>query len=145
MAYVSPTPASIKAAYPEFAGVGDAVISDRIADAELKVDATWGEFQTMGAKLYTAHILQSEGHGSSSAAEVHGAGPGVVRLKAGDTEIELAKGGAGSASGAGYGATYYGRRFQALQRQLFGGGSFVRAGSGIGSPDAPFPEGYGVP
>ena len=58
MAYVDPTSATLKARFPAFASVDDAVVSQAITEAMRSVDQTWTEGDyTLAIMLRAAHIL----------------------------------------------------------------------------------------
>lgn len=124
MAYTAPTAADLKARFPAFAAVDDAVIDGALTEAVRRVDETWPEedFAT-GRLLYAAHVLAMDGHGAGVEAEAMAEGAGLYkRRKAGGSEIEFADGVAGSGAVSGeLGSTSYGRRFKALARALFAG------------------------
>lgn len=127
MPYVIPTPADIKIAYEEFAGVADARIQTEIGLAGLAVDQSWPEAAfTPAYMLYVANALRAAGLGSvvGASGSADQGGSNVKRRRAGDHEIEFfdassSEGGGGAA--AFYAASFYGDQFRMLQRRYFGG------------------------
>lgn len=127
MAYVVPTAASIKAAFPEFAAVADPVVNMAISEAGLAVDQTWPESAfNLAYSLYAAHLLRSQGQGTSAQAQaISGAPAGLKMRKSGDTVEEFfgsATSGSGAVSGdAWLSTTDFGQRFLGLRKRYFGG------------------------
>jgi hypothetical protein len=125
MAYQTPTPATFKLRYPEFAAVSDALVQLVLDDAIADVGETWVEKDRARAQmLLTAHILTMEGEPGRTEDGASGAtaGTGIVkRDKVGDVETEFAT---PSASGAGgslsaYASTFYGQQYLELLRRNF--------------------------
>ena len=121
MAYVVPTAADIKAAYTEFAAVGDDVIGPHIVTATRQVSTLWTEPDyTLGIMLYTAHLLSLGGKGASIATQL----AGFQRLKLGPLDITLASPPAGTQTGS-LESTIYGVQFEALAMANSGGGPIL--------------------
>lgn len=124
MAYVQPTASDLKARFPEFTAVSDALVNLILAEASAQVGETWLERDRKPATLYlAAHMLAMEGEPfrTKSGQGLGATGP-VRRRKVGDTETEFA--GFSSSTGAGasaseYGSTAYGLRFLDLLRKNF--------------------------
>lgn len=119
MAYVEPTPAEFKAAFPSFAAVPDVTVQFALDEGELYVDDTWIETNRRPAvMLYAAHALTLQGLGTGAEAQAAAAGASnVLRIKSGQFELE--RGSSTSSGGAGavpdpWAMTSYGRRFYAL-------------------------------
>lgn len=124
MAFIAPTAADIRAAFPEFADVGDGPINAALAEAALAVDTTWSEASFQIARmLYAAHVMVLDGLGSSATAEVFLDSPNGLKMrKAGDTVEEFfGPATASSASEAWFGQTNFGRRFYRIMRKQFAG------------------------
>lgn len=125
MAYIIPTPADVRAAYPAFGAVGDGPIQNALDLGGLVIDETWPEpAYALAFKLYAAHALRLDGLGTfTEGASAEQGGSNVKRRKAGDHEIEFfgPDAGASSGSAAWYEQTGYGRHFRILQRRYFGG------------------------
>lgn len=123
MAYVTPTPATFKARYPEFTPVSDALVQLVLNDAIDAVGDTWFERDRARAQmLLAAHMLTVEGEpGRSTTGQGAGATGPVKRRKVGDVETEFAGtgGSAGDGSASGYAATFYGQEFLSLMRKNF--------------------------
>lgn len=124
MAYVAPTPAEFKVAFPSFAAVGDAPIQFALDEATLYVDDTWLDDQNrfVATMLYAAHALTLQGLGDGAESAAAAAGALDMRiLHSGNFEIvrgttaDLSGGGAGTPDP--WGMTSYGRRFYALLRR----------------------------
>lgn len=113
MAYVTPTAATFKARFPEFAAVSDALIDLIIAEIEPQIDESWQETDRAPAIMYrVAHILARGGYltGDTGSSVT---GP-MKRRTVGDVTVEFAgistsNGGSGSA--AFYGTTPYGQEY----------------------------------
>lgn len=122
MAYTPPNAAALKARFPEFAAVPDAIINLILAEAEAQVGECWIERDRSPATLYlAAHMLAMEGEPGRSAGATGGATSGPVkRRKVGDVETEFAgfSGGGGGAA-TGYAASAYGQRYLDLLRKNF--------------------------
>lgn len=128
MAYTDPTATTIKARFPEFAGVADATITALIVEAGSFVDQSWleGDF-TLAKSLYVAHTLTVEGR--AAAANVQGAAtllnalPAGASIKSGDLQVsKSAAGGSGSSGGGSvdpFAATTYGQRYIDLRSRSF--------------------------
>lgn len=132
----APAAAALKARYPEFASVPDAVVTAVLSDAPLWVDETWAEGDRTPAMLaFAAHTLSLEGEPRRSANIAAGGTGDVLQMgaikrdKVGDVEVEYhapsTGSGSSSSSGGGsgdadrFGATPYGLRFLALRRRNF--------------------------
>lgn len=137
-----PTLDAFKAEFPQFTAVEEPVFAAQLASrfVQGRVDASWGEDEAYGKMLLVAHRL-----GTATDALVVGAthddiiaefGPGVTKLKAGDTEVSFGSGGAQIGTGLdpradGLHLTTWGAEFVALQRRLFAG---PRVLSSFGGP-----------
>ena len=123
MAYVTPTAATFKARYAEFAPVSDVLVGLVLVEAIDQVGTDWLERDRARAQmLLAAHTLTMEGEPGRTTTGASSAGTGAVkRRKVGDVEVEFAGNGgsaAGSASG-GYSSTTYGQQYLALMRINF--------------------------
>jgi hypothetical protein len=124
MAYTAPTAADLKARFPAFSAVDNAVVTQALADAARLVDESWteGDFATARV-LYAAHVLTLDGLGTGGeAALILQLPPGFKRMKAGGSEIERASS-SSSSSGSSLllDQTSYGLRFRSLLRRNRGG------------------------
>lgn len=141
MAFVEPTPPSLRARFPIFTGVADEVIQEAIDEAGRRVDQTWPEGDyTLAKMLYAAHVMTMDGLGSGQEAQgILSDGFNVKRKKANLSEIEYAGSvstGAAVTSGSTLGLTTFGIRFMEMQRRNFGG-PVVSGGGGFPlSPNA---------
>jgi hypothetical protein len=116
MAYTDPTAATIKARFPEFASVDDAVIDEAIGEAGLWVDTSWPEAVYTIAKNYVvAHLLTVQGQGTSAQAQVASVGD-FTRIKSGD--LEVSRSGAASAATGGAAAVFGGTTYGVQYLQL---------------------------
>jgi hypothetical protein len=126
MAYVPPTVAEFKAAFPSFVDVPDAQVQFALDEAQLYVDDCWiEEFRRPAVMLYAAHALtlQGLGTGAESQAAAQGASD-MRRIKSGGFELERASSASSGGTGAvpdPWGMTSYGRQFYALLRRNRGG------------------------
>jgi hypothetical protein len=121
----TPSAADVKARYPEFTGVSDALITSVIAEASPMVDDEWHEpDQKPAIMAFTAHLLAMEGYPARASLPAGSplpasAGREIVMRKVGDvtTQYAQASSGAESASTGLLGSlalTVYGRRFAQL-------------------------------
>lgn len=112
------TAAELKARFPVFEGVADAIVAACLDDAEKVVGDAWLERdRDAGRILLAAHYLVSEdalGGGAASTA----ANP-VRRQKLGDAEVEYQA--IRNSGGDELEDTAYGRRFMALARRNLAG------------------------
>jgi len=135
MPYLAPTPADVRADFPAFAAVDDAVIQRRIDRTAATVDQSWLEADyTFARSLLAAHFLTEDGIGGGTDAEIAALGlSGVSRLKSGSLDVSFASD-SGAAGGGAWDSTSYGRRFAAILRRNKGGPLIaVGAGGCIGS------------
>jgi len=144
MPLAEPTPADVKADFPEFANVDDAVIQRRIDRTASRVDDGWGADYTYAKSLLTAHYLVEDGLGGGDAEIASYRAAGVTRLKSGTLDVTFAS--EAGAGGSEFDTTAYGRRFYALMARLFGGP--LTTGNGCGgyagaATDLPFAWAYG--
>lgn len=119
-----PTAADLKARYPEFTGVADALVNAIIAEVNPMVDEGWevGD-QKPGVLALAAHTLSREGYPARA-----GAGGGsfdptnrpIINRKVGDVSVTYGRtdGGADEAASGGYNykSTVYGQTFLRLLR-----------------------------
>lgn len=119
MAYVDPTPAQIKARWPQFAAVPDATIQVWINTAKQTIDHTWCEDSyTYAVELLTAHYLVMNGLGTGAEAEANAAGmSGFSTIKSG--QLTLTRGSASWADGveAPWNTTPFGAEFYWIMRR----------------------------
>lgn len=138
MAYVAPTPADLKARFPKFAAVDDAVIQTALDEAARQVDETWleGDF-AMARMLYACHVMTMDGLGAGAEAKGFANGTNDFKvIKSGALTLE--RGSSSSSSGGGGNPAYdllmstsFGRRFAGLLQQNQGGAIVL-----TGVPDA---------
>ena len=118
MAYTAPDVADVKARYPEFTDVDDALVTLILADATDEVGEAWPEDKRRkGQMLYTAGTLQREGGTSRSSTASYATGAvkaetiGPARV-----EYETREGGTTTTQGAG---SDYWAQFLAFKRSVF--------------------------
>lgn len=136
MAYVDPTFETLKARFPAFATVDDAVVSQAITEAMRSVDQTWTEGDyTLAIMLRAAHILTLDGFGDAAEAKAAASGAsGYKTMKSGALTLErFAPGEQGGNNGSLLASTSYGRRFLDLLR-LNRGGPRVATGEDVSFP-----------
>lgn len=111
-----PTPADLKARYPEFAQADDTQVGLVISEAALEVDQkAWGKFYQAGVLALAAHMLFIQGRRGGTGA---GALPGpVTSKKVGEIALSYAAPPIKSTAEAMYASTAYGQRYLQL-RQL---------------------------
>lgn len=121
----TPTAADVKARYPEFTGVNDALITSVIAEASPMVDDGWEvSDQKPAIMAFTAHLLALEGWPARAALPAGAplpvnTGKEVIMRKVGDVTTQYAQTSSGGTSGgsglmSSLGLTMYGRRFAQL-------------------------------
>jgi hypothetical protein len=141
MAYIVPTAADLKAAFPAFIAVPDDTVTFWIGRAGRIVDTSWTEGDYNFAQmLLAAHYMVEQGLGTGAEAQAAAAGAsGFKVMRSGALSLERFDAAPG-ASGAGYSSTAYGRQFyELLMRNR--GGPIVQA---TGVPlDGIYPEGLG--
>ncbi len=100
--------------FPEFACVDHAQIIAVLAEAPLFVDASWGEYEELGAMLYTAHNLAIQGLGDGAASSHHKP-KSVTSITSGSHKVVYS-----DVRGAalGFDATPHGTRFEALAARI---------------------------
>lgn len=124
MAYTPPTAADVKARFPEFVPVSDALINLLLEEAIPQVGETWVERDRKPATLYlVAHMLAMEGEpGRTNTGNGIGSSGPMRRRKVGDTEVEFAAYGGnlrGGTTATGFAATSYGQQYLRLMRLNF--------------------------
>ncbi|BEV00079.1 DUF4054 domain-containing protein [Novosphingobium olei] len=113
MAYSAPSPADLKARYPAFAAVSDAMVQVWLDDAAAFAGETWPDAdRRAGVMAYAAHRMAELGIGTGNIPA------GVVSFRSGSFSANVSD---AAASRAGLTATIYGREFSALRRRIFGG------------------------
>ena len=122
MGYDLPTAADIKARFPVFAAVGDAMIDAVIAEAKTYADTTWVEADYKPAVQYVAaHMLVKEGVLNPAGAVASGVSVGQVQSESlGDASITYADGGAAmgfTGLAADFASTPYGVAYLRLLRR----------------------------
>lgn len=118
MAYVEPTPASLKARFPVFSAVLDAVVQTAIDEAGRRVDQSWPEEDyTLAKSLYAAHVLTLDGQGTSREGKMLG----FKSVEIGPIKLERSTSDANSIGTLQ--STSFGVRFAELLRANFGGGT----------------------
>lgn len=117
MALAPPVAADLVARFPTFAAVPAPALAAALADATVRVDATWTAADyTMGVLLYAAHVLTLDGQGTSAEAALAAAGAlGISLFQAGTFRLNRS-----AVTGVDAGnlltETTFGRRFLALLR-----------------------------
>lgn len=122
--FIPPTAQSVKARFPEFVSVADALINLLLAEAIPQVGETWVEKDRSVAILYlVGHMLAMEGEPSRSSGATGGAVTGPMKSRTvGDVRTEFAgfsSSTGGAVTDAGYEMTAYGRQFLRLLRLNF--------------------------
>jgi hypothetical protein len=113
MPFIPPVAADLVARFPTFAAVPEAAVTGALAEAGVRVDATWTESDyALGIMLYAAHLLTLDGLGTGAEAALGAAGAlGFTSFKSGALLLDRAPTAASEMA-----ATTYGRRFSALLR-----------------------------
>lgn len=129
MTYVAPVAATVKARYPEFMSVADALVTLVLAEAITDVDERWIEADRARAQMaLCAHYLAVEGEPGRSSAiasgNAHDPLIGPIRSdKVGDVATEYLGHGSGNSSGGitkeDYHRTPYGSQFLKLRARSF--------------------------
>lgn len=118
MPYTAPTAQDLRAKFPTFAGIDDAVIAAALADAARVVDEGWAEDDFKTARLlYAAHTLTLDGYGASADVAAYQAA-GVRSLSSGQLSVSFADAGANAST---LGTTSFGRRYLELAARNVGG------------------------
>ena len=119
MSYSQPSASEMKARFPAFSGVDDAVLDAALVRARQHVDASWIESDRVEAELlYAAHDLTLDGIGETREAQLTGFKSlklDTLQLVRQDTDAEP-----GSLK-----STSFGARFVALRKRSFPGVSAV--------------------
>ncbi len=124
MAYVIPTAADLKARFPEFSTVDDAVVTARIEEATRMVDESWteGDYAT-AIMLYACHIMALEGLGTGPDSQANsGQMANFQTIRSGQLTLTR-KASAEAGSYDWYCSTRYGSRFWRLLKLNKGGPS----------------------
>lgn len=134
MSYTPPNPSDLKARFPRFSAVDDAVIQQALDEAARLVDVSWpeGDF-SLGRMLYAAHVLTTDGFGEGTEAQLNAEGVGDFQsIKLGSLSLTRFSKDAKSLTGNAFldqlGATTYGQRFLALAARAVGAGPIVANG-----------------
>ncbi len=109
-----PSLSTFLARFPEFACVEHSLIISVLAEAPLFVDLKWGEYEALGAMLYTAHELTMQGQGSSPAARKIKS-KGVTAVTSGSHKVQYAD---DAGAMVGFEATPFGERFEGLANRI---------------------------
>jgi hypothetical protein len=120
MTITPPPAADLKARYPVFADVSDALIDAVMGEAAQWVDTSWRAADRVPAVLaLAAHLMAVEGalDGGASGSAVNGP---VASSKVGDVAVTFANRAAASMGDlSGFGETAYGQQFLRLRRRNF--------------------------
>jgi len=100
-----PSLTTFLARFPEFACVQHSLIIAVLAEAPLYVDRQWGQYEELGAMLYTAHMLTLQGQGDTAAAK-NIKSRSVTAITSGSHKVQYAD---STGAMAGFEATPYGR------------------------------------
>ena len=118
MAYTAPDVADVKARYPEFTDVDDALVTLILADATDEVGEAWPEDKRRkGQMLYTAGTLQREGGTSRSSTASYATGQMKSRT-VGPVKVEFETREGGTTTSEESGSDYWGQ-YLALKRSVF--------------------------
>lgn len=124
MTYTKPTAADLKARFPKYASVDDAVVTTAIDEADAYVSQSWvteADFK-LGYMLYAAHVMTLDGHGTGAEAEMAAGGLlGFDSITSGKLSVKRAAGAGGSTSAGVLGQTDHGRRFLEMRRRNVAG------------------------
>jgi hypothetical protein len=122
MAYDAPTPAILKADFPAFTGVDDAVVQKAIDRAGRQVGTTWTEEDfTYAIELYACALMTVQGLGIISQGDAAVIG-GLKTMVSGALRLEFKDAAQTTDPTADpVFLTSYGRQFAALRRQNVGG------------------------
>lgn len=114
MPYVNPTATDLKARFPAFAAVDDAIVTSALGEASGRVDQSWIESDYQIAQmLYAAHVMTLEGQGDSD----DNLFSGLNRVGIGPLSFEAANISQKDVARGDLNTTSYGRRFQELLRR----------------------------
>lgn len=106
--------ADVKARFPEFASVPDALVDAVYAESARQVGSNWREEHRDDGRLYlTAHFLALEGRGTSSGSA---SGGPITEITVGDVTEKYASA-QSSGDVFGFKSTAYGQRFLNLRRR----------------------------
>ena len=114
MPYTPPTAAEFVARFPAFSGVETDVVDTALTEAASHADDTWlleADFR-LARMLMAAHVLSTDGHGTSIEAELARAGQFTL-YRSGSLTLERR----GEAAAGWLDQTSYGRRYLALRRR----------------------------
>lgn len=132
MAYVDPTAADLKAAFPRFAAVADATVEFWLERARRKVDQSWteGDYQ-MGQMLLACHLMTLEGLGTGTESEINANGLGDFKsVRSGSFSFTRKEGSSGDGDAQGsLGSTGYGRQWYELAVANKGGARLTPTGT----------------
>ena len=109
-----PSLSTFLARFPEFACVEHSLIIAVLAEAPIFVDLRWGEYEALGAMLYTAHTLTMQGQGSTPHARKIKTS-GVTQVTSGSHKVQYSD---NAGAMVGYEATPYGERFERLANRI---------------------------
>lgn len=119
MAYEAPTIADLKARYPAFDAVDDAIIQYWLDDSARYVDTRWSEADyPVGRILVAAHHMAAMGMGDDAALP-----KGVTDFRSGTFSASQT---GEAANSSGFAATRYGEEYLSLLRRNIGGMRIVR-------------------
>ncbi len=141
MAYTQADAETLKAKFPRFDAVDDAVVESWLTDARRRVDASWLEDdRANGEMLLACHYMTLEGLGTGTDAEIAAAGLGdFTSVKSGSFSFTRKDGSGEGAAAGSIGSTTYGRRWASLAKANRGGARVTPTGT---VPDQPlYPSG----
>lgn len=117
--YVIPTPATLKAVFPAFAGVSDVAVQFWIDRATRMVDTTWMELDYAQAiMLLACHYMVGAGLGTGAEAEANAQGmSGFQTIRSGLLTLSRGTTSQSDASMGEWGTTVYGRAFYWLAKR----------------------------
>jgi hypothetical protein len=124
--HLIPSAADLKATYPAFDSVSDAVVAVHISRAATQaVDASWpeGEFTT-AAIDYAAHTMALVGLGASDETTRYQRA-GVTSIRTGQFSASFSDQAVSKAAGGGLDSTPYGRAYKLALRRVKGGARIV--------------------
>lgn len=112
----TPTPADLKARYPEFSDVDDARVQSLVNEAALEMSArVWGRLYPVGLLALAAHKLKASGRkrGGDGAGALSGP---MTSKKAGEIQVGYAAAPLASVDDAYFAGTSYGQQYLRLRR-----------------------------
>ena len=118
MAYTRLTLEAFKAAYPAFSTLTQEPYDIWAGKAESRVGPAYGDSQQDATELLTAHFLAMQGIGMGASGTL--TATGATSFKSGTFSASISDSIVSQRAKGGYGATFWGQEFAAIQKRLFG-------------------------